>query len=113
MSEVRIDPLRDSTDNIITNKQGMVSMLYNYFCSVLSTVAEDDHITTNDSDAYDERDSAPLTNLEHTLANFDMTTTEILKTINCLKTKRKKSRRPGNMYPKFHKQIKSKTLDSI
>lgn len=38
------------------------------------------------TDANDETSSVPLTKLEHTLSNFDITTRDVLKTINGLKT---------------------------
>ena len=49
-------------------------MLNNCFSSEFSVPAQDDPNANNDSDINDETDSAPLTNLEHSLPNFDRST---------------------------------------
>ena len=81
-------------------------MLSNYFTSVFNASAEDDPITNNNSDINDETGSAPLTNLERSLPNFDINTEDVLKAINDLKTN--KSPGPDNIYPIILKETKTR-----
>ncbi len=63
------------------------------------------------TDTNDETGNAPLTNLEHTLPNFDINTKDILKAINDLKT----NKNPGldDIYPKILKETKSETVGAL
>ena len=106
-----IGPLKDSADNLVTNDQSMATMLNNYFSSVFNIPAEEVLITNNDSDTIDETGSAPLTDLEHTLPNFDINTEDVLKAINGLKTN--KSPGPDNIYPRILKETKSEIVDTL
>ena len=45
-----IGPLKDSAGTLVTDDQSMTSMLNNYFSSVCTATAENDHVATNDSD---------------------------------------------------------------
>ncbi len=89
-------------------------MANNYFTPVFNVPvpAEDDISTYNgDTDTNDDTNSAPLTNLEHTLPGFDINTEDVLKAINSLKTN--KSPGPDNIYPKILKETKNEIVDAL
>ncbi len=58
-----------------------------------------------------ETGNVPLSNLEHTLPDFDIKTKDVLKAINGLKTN--KSPDPDNIYPKILKETKSEIVDAL
>ncbi len=89
----------------------MMSIFNDYFSSVFPAIAKEDHITTNDSDNNGEIDSAPLTNSEHTLPNFDITTEDVLKAISGWKVN--KTLGFDNTYPKILKETKSEIVDAL
>ncbi len=101
-----IGPIKDTTGNLVTDDQNMANMLNNYFSSVFNTPAEVGHITTNDIDTNNAIASTPATS-EQTLHNLAVTTEEILKALNDIKTN--KSPGPYNIYPRVLKETKGTT----
>ncbi len=82
-----IGPMKDNASNLVTDDHNMASMLNDYLCSVFNTPAEAGHITTIDTDTNNEIGSTPATS-EQTLHNLEITTEEVLKALNDMKTGR-------------------------
>ena len=84
----------------------MASMLNDYFSSVFNIPEETGHITTNDINTNNnEIDSIPVTSSEQTMNNFEITTEEVLKTLNNLKMN--KCPGPDNIYSSVLKETKT------
>jgi hypothetical protein len=104
-----IGPLKDNTGTLVTEDQNMASLLNNYFSSVFNPIADAGHITANDDN--NEIGSAPDIAPEQTLHNLDITSKEVLRAINDMKTN--KSPGPDNIYPKVLKETKSEIVDTL
>ena len=106
-----IGPLKDGTGNLVTDDQNMASMLNDYFSSVFNIPAEAGHITTNNINANNESGSIPTISAEQTLNNFEVTTEEVLKALNDMKTN--KSPGPDNIYPRVLKETKLEIVNAL
>ncbi len=73
--------------------------------------AEADHITTIDTDTINEIGSTPTTSFEQTLHRLEITTEEVLKALNEMKTN--ESPGPDNLYPRVLKETKSEIGDAL
>ncbi len=90
--------------------KNMASMFNDYFSSVFNTTAKAGLITTTDTDTNNEIGSTPATS-KQTLHNLEITTEEVLKALNDMKTN--KIPGPGIIYPRILKETKSETANAI
>ena len=106
-----IGPLKDSTGTLVTNDKNMASVLNNYFSSVFNPTAEDENITPDDTITNNVITGTPATTPEHTLEEFEISTEEVLKALNELKTN--KSPGPDEIYPKILKETKHEIVGAL
>ena len=104
-----IGPLKDSAGTLVTDDQKMASLLNDYFSSVFNPIVDAGHITANDDN--NEIGNAPDIAPEQTLHNLEITSEEVLRAINDMKTN--KSPGPDNIYPKVLKETKSEIVDTL
>ena len=96
-----IGPLTNNDGALVTDSQHIANLLNNYFSSVFNTNSLPPTTTYTSTNV----------NLEHVLPNFEITTDEVHKALDSLKTN--KSPGPDKVYPKLLKETKSEILSSL
>ena len=79
----------------MTDDQKIAGLLNDYFSSVFNPIADAGHITANDGN--NEIGNAHNISPEKTLHNLEITSEEILRAINDMKTNTRPG--PDNIYP--------------
>lgn len=98
-----IEPVKNNPSTFVTIDQCMARILNNYFSSVLNSTAEADYFSTNEIST---TACTPATTFRCTMHNLKITTQEVLKAFNDIKTN--KSPAPDNIYLTLINQRNSK-----
>ena len=106
-----IGPLKDNAGTLVTNDQSIASMLNSYFSSVFNSTTEAEHMITNDIVTNDESNDTLATTLEHSLQNIEISTEDVLKVLNEMKTN--KSPGPDEIYPRILKETKFEIVNAL